>query len=62
MQAKIRSIYADIEKVARNQPVDVIPQVLAALSFIRLVYPLPHVFLIQPYTVSFFVLCVGVVP
>ena len=38
MQTKITSIYTDIEKVARSQPVEVMPQVLAALSFIRRIY------------------------
>jgi phosphate uptake regulator len=38
IQIKIRNIYADIEKVAKVQPVDVMPQVLAALSFIRQIY------------------------
>jgi phosphate uptake regulator len=38
MQVKIRNIYSEIEKVARSQPVEVMPQVLAALSFIRQIY------------------------
>jgi phosphate uptake regulator len=38
MQTKIKSIYADIEKVAKVQPVDVMPQILAAVSFIRQIY------------------------
>lgn len=38
MQPKIKSIYADIEKVAKVQPVDVMPQILAAVSFIRQIY------------------------
>ena len=38
MQAKIEGIYADIEKVAKVQPVDIMPQILAALSFLRQIY------------------------
>jgi phosphate uptake regulator len=38
MQTKIRDIYASIEKVAKNQPVDVMPQLLAAISFVRQIY------------------------
>ncbi len=38
MQVRIRDIYANIEKVAKNQPVDVMPQLLAAISFVRQIY------------------------
>ncbi len=38
IQMKIRGIFADIEKLAKVQPVDVMPQVLAALSFIQQIY------------------------
>jgi phosphate uptake regulator len=37
-QTKIQDIYAKIEKVTKNQPVDVIPQLLAAISFVRQIY------------------------
>ena len=37
-KTRLQDIYADIEKVAKNQPVDVIPQLLAAISFIRQIY------------------------
>jgi predicted DNA-binding protein YlxM (UPF0122 family) len=37
-QTKIQDIYANIEKVTKNQPVDVIPQFLAAISFVRQIY------------------------
>ena len=38
MKTKIRDISADIEKVAKNQPIDVMPQLLAVISFIRQIY------------------------
>ncbi|XHH08129.1 MAG: PhoU domain-containing protein [Candidatus Bathyarchaeia archaeon] len=37
-QAKICDIYASIEKVAKSQPVDAMPQLLAAISFVRQIY------------------------
>ncbi|MCL1978482.1 MAG: hypothetical protein FWG55_10370 [Candidatus Bathyarchaeota archaeon] len=38
IKTKIHDIYANIEKVVKNQPVDVMPQLLAAISFIRQIY------------------------
>lgn len=38
MQTKIQAIHTNIEKVAKDQPVDVMPQLLAAISFVRQVY------------------------
>jgi phosphate uptake regulator len=38
MKTKIRDIYTDIEKVAKNQPIDAMPHLLAAVSFIRQIY------------------------
>ncbi len=38
MKTKIRDISIDIEKVAKNQPIDVMPQLLAATSLIRQIY------------------------
>jgi len=35
---RINNVYTDIEKVAKNQPVDVMPQLLAAISFMRQIY------------------------
>jgi phosphate uptake regulator len=37
-KTRIHDIYTDIEKVTKNQPVDVIPQLLAAISFMRQIY------------------------
>jgi phosphate uptake regulator len=37
-KSKINEIYIDIEKVAKNQPVDVMPQLLATISFVRQIY------------------------
>jgi len=37
-KTRINDIYMDIEKVAKNQPVDVIPTLLAAVSFMRQIY------------------------
>jgi phosphate uptake regulator len=37
-KTRIQNIYTDIEKVAKNQSVDVIPQLLAAISFMRQIY------------------------
>ena len=38
MNEKIKTLFADIEKVAKNQPVEVMPQILAASSFLRQIY------------------------
>jgi phosphate uptake regulator len=38
LRNKIKAIYADIEKVAKVQPVDVMPQILAAISYLRQIY------------------------
>ena len=38
MQERIGKSFADIEKVARGQPVEVMPQILAATSFLRQIY------------------------
>jgi hypothetical protein len=38
MFEKIKLLFADIEKVAKNQPVEVMPQILAAASFLRQIY------------------------
>ncbi len=38
MQTKIQDIYANIERVVKNQPVDAMPQLLAAISFVRQIY------------------------
>lgn len=38
MQTKIRDVYSDIEKVVKDQPVDMMPQLLAAISFVRQIY------------------------
>jgi phosphate uptake regulator len=38
MKTKIRDIYTDIEKVAKNQPIDAMPHLLATVSFIRQIY------------------------
>jgi hypothetical protein len=35
---KLRVLFADIEKLARGQPVEVMPQMLAATSFLRQIY------------------------
>ena len=35
---RIKTLFADIEKVAKNQPVEVMPQILAASSFLRQIY------------------------
>jgi phosphate uptake regulator len=35
---KMEMLFADIEKVARGQPVEVMPQILAAASFLRQIY------------------------
>ncbi|MCL1971098.1 MAG: phosphate uptake regulator PhoU [Candidatus Bathyarchaeota archaeon] len=37
-KTNIRDIYADIEKVAKNQPLDVMPHLLVTTSFIRQIY------------------------
>jgi phosphate uptake regulator len=38
MNEKIRGLFADIEKVTKVQPVEVMPQMLAAASFLRQIY------------------------
>jgi hypothetical protein len=38
MNEKIRALFADIEKVTKGQPVEVMPQMLAAASFLRQIY------------------------
>ncbi len=38
MNEKIETLFADIEKVAKEQPVEVMPQILAAASFLRRIY------------------------
>jgi phosphate uptake regulator len=38
MRAKIEKTFADIEKVAREQSLDVVPQILAIASFLRQIY------------------------
>jgi len=38
MRAKIGLMFTDIEKAAKDQPLEVMPQILAAASFLRQVY------------------------
>jgi len=38
MNEKIKALFVDIEKVAKNQPVEVMPQILAASSYLRQIY------------------------
>jgi len=38
MNEKIKTLFADIEKVTKGQPVEVMPQMLAAASFLRQIY------------------------
>ena len=38
MNEKIKALFADIEKVTKGQPVEVMPQMLAAASFLRQIY------------------------
>jgi phosphate uptake regulator len=38
MNEKIKALFADIEKVTKEQPVEVMPQMLAAASFLRQIY------------------------
>jgi phosphate uptake regulator len=38
MHNKIDTLFADIEKVARGQPVEVMPQILSAAAFLRQIY------------------------
>jgi phosphate uptake regulator len=38
MHEKIETLFADIEKVAKEQPVEFMPQILAASSFLRRIY------------------------
>ncbi len=38
MRGRLETVFADIERVAKDQPVEVMPQILAASSFLRQVY------------------------
>lgn len=38
MKTRIHEIYANIDKEVKNQPVDVMPQLLAAISFVQQIY------------------------
>ena len=38
MYGKIETMFADVEKVAKDQPVEVMPQILATASFLRQIY------------------------
>jgi len=38
MHEKIETVFSDIEKVAKDQPLEVMPQILAASSFLRQIY------------------------
>ncbi len=38
LHGKIETIFADVEKVAKDQPVEVMPQILAVASFLRQIY------------------------
>ena len=38
MRARIETLFTDIERVAKDQPLEVMPQILAASSFLRQVY------------------------
>ena len=38
LYGKIETIFADVEKVAKDQPVEVMPQILATASFLRQIY------------------------
>jgi len=38
MHDRIEKLFADIEKIARGQPVEMMPQILAAASFLRQIY------------------------
>jgi phosphate uptake regulator len=38
MHEKIETVFTDIEKVAKDQPLEVMPQILAASSFLRQIY------------------------
>lgn len=38
MHERIKTLFIDIEKVAKNQPIEVMPQILAAASFLRQIY------------------------
>jgi phosphate uptake regulator len=38
LHGKIETIFADVEKVAKDQPVEVMPQILATASFLRQIY------------------------
>jgi phosphate uptake regulator len=38
LHGKIETLFADVEKVAKDQPVEVMPQILATVSFLRQIY------------------------
>ncbi len=38
MHVKIKTLFEDIEKVAKEQPVEIMPQILASSSFLRRIY------------------------
>ena len=38
LHGKIETIFADVEKVAKDQPIEVMPQILATASFLRQIY------------------------
>ena len=38
LHGKIETIFADVEKVAKDQPVEMMPQILATASFLRQIY------------------------
>jgi phosphate uptake regulator len=38
MHEKTKALFVDIEKVAKNQPVEVMPQILAASSYLRQIF------------------------
>jgi len=38
LHGKIETVFADVEKVVKNQPVEVMPQILATASFLRQIY------------------------
>jgi hypothetical protein len=38
MHERIENVFTDIEKVAKDQPLEVMPQILAASSFLRQIY------------------------
>jgi phosphate uptake regulator len=38
MRARIGTLLTDIERVAKDQPIEIMPQILAASSFLRQIY------------------------